>query len=355
MKVLITGICGFVGSAIARHLIESGTTTSLHGIDNLARRGSEINRNDLSRLGIDVRHGDLRLASDLETIPSVDWVIDAAALPSVLAGVDGVSSSLQLVEHNLMGTLHLLEYCKRQQAGLILLSTSRVYSIAALTSLPLEPRQDAFELAQDEEFPPGVSADGIGESFSTAAPVSMYGATKIASETMALEYGLTYQFPVLINRCGVLAGAGQFGRADQGIFSYWIHSHRNQQPLRYLGFEGTGHQVRDCLNVRDLGRLVATQLTTAIEPTAPRTVNASGGQASAISLKQLTAWCDDRLGRHAVASSDEVRPFDLPWVVLDSAMAGQVWNWKPQISLEETLSEIADHAESHPEWLEMSR
>ena len=355
LKLLITGICGFVGSAIARHLSDNRADVSIHGIDNLARRGSEINRSDLSRRGIDVRHGDLRMASDLETLPAVDWVLDAAALPSVLAGVDGVSSSLQLVEHNLVGTLHLLEFCKRLQAGLILLSTSRVYSIAALTSLPLEDDGDSFVLVQDEALPSGVSSNGITESFSTAAPVSMYGASKIASETMALEYGLTYQFPVLINRCGVLAGAGQFGRADQGIFSYWIHSHRSRLPLRYLGFQGTGFQVRDCLNVRDLARLVAIQLKTPLAPSTQRTINVSGGRASAISLKQLTAWCDDRFGKHPIASSDEVRPFDLPWVVLDSERAARTWDWKPRISLEETLSEIADHAERNPGWLEMTR
>ena len=49
--------------------------------------------------------------------------------------------------------------------------------------------------------------------------MSLYGATKLASEQLALEYGSTYGFPVWINRCGVLAGAGQFGRADQGIFA----------------------------------------------------------------------------------------------------------------------------------------
>ena len=36
---------------------------------------------------------------------------------------------------------------------------------------------------------------------------------------LILEYGECFGFPVWINRCGVLAGAGQFGKADQGIFS----------------------------------------------------------------------------------------------------------------------------------------
>lgn len=67
---------------------------------------------------------------------------------------------------------------------------------------------------------PRVSSDGISEVFSTAPPVLLCGAAKLASEQMALEYGYTFDFPVWINRCGVMAGAGQFGKADQGIFAF---------------------------------------------------------------------------------------------------------------------------------------
>ena len=297
----------------------------------------------------------LRLASDLEGLAKADWVIDAAALPSVLAGVDGSSSSLQLVQHNLIGTINLLEYCKRHRAGLVLLSTSRVYSIEALNSLCLTAKDDAFQLDESAESSELVSAKGIVESFSTEAPVSLYGATKLASETLAKEYGLAFDFPVLINRCGVLAGAGQFGRPDQGIFTFWLHSHRYRQSLRYIGFGGQGYQVRDCLNVRDLSRLVSQQIRDADSTEAPTTIHVSGGAENSISLSQLTTWCDERFGSHPVQSSTEERPFDLPWVVLDSSLAHQHWDWQPEISLEETLEEIATHADANPDWLELSR
>lgn len=64
----------------------------------------------------------------------------------------------------------------------------------------------------------GLLAAGISERFSTEAPISLYSSTKLASEVLSQEYGQTFGFPVWINRCGVLAGAGQFGKADQGIF-----------------------------------------------------------------------------------------------------------------------------------------
>ncbi|EMI17872.1 CDP-tyvelose epimerase [Rhodopirellula maiorica SM1] len=354
MKILITGICGFVGRWIAEGLLDSRSDLQLIGIDNLARSGSESNRQKLHSMGVHFIHGDLRCRSDLDAIPQVDWVIDCAALPSVLAGTAGHSSSRHLTEHNLLGTLNLLEYCRQHQSGLILLSTSRVYSIRDLASLPLIDDGDTFALDLESRLPAGVSNAGIDESFSTTPPVSIYGATKRASETMAWEYAEAYQFPLRINRCGVLAGAGQFGRADQGIYSYWIHSHLRQRPLRYIGFGGSGRQVRDCLHPWDVARLVDKQITSAMDPTKPVIANVSGGIESARSLSQLTQWCNEQFGNHVVTSSEEERPFDLPWIVLNSRLARDAWQWQPSRSTDDILSEIADHARQHPDWLELA-
>src|SRR5688572_19318299 len=112
MKILITGACGFVGSSIIRSLLEITSGLEILGIDNFMRVGSERNRPMLAKLGVSVLHADIRGQSDIEALPRTDWVIDAAANPSVLAGVDGKTSSRQLVEHNLFGTVNLLEYCR---------------------------------------------------------------------------------------------------------------------------------------------------------------------------------------------------------------------------------------------------
>lgn len=354
MKLLITGVCGFVGSTLARAFAANGSRHEIIGFDNFIRPGSESNRAELKQLGVRLFHGDLRAASDLETLPAVDFVIDAAANPSVLAGVDGKTSSRQLVEHNLSGTINMLEFCKQHRAGFILLSTSRVYSIPPLAAVPVEPHADAFRPAASAALPPGLTAAGIDETFSTAAPVSLYGATKLASEALALEYGETFNLPVFINRCGVLAGAGQFGRADQGIFAFWLNSHLRRRPLKYIGFGGHGYQVRDCLHPRDLVPLLEKQFAAPALPATDRIVNVAGGAASAFSLRQLTAWCDQRFGAHPVASDTAPRPFDLPWVVLDHAKATRLWSWQPQTSTLAILEEIAAHAERHPHWLDLS-
>ncbi len=418
MKLFITGICGFVGSTLAEALLDHCEPGALDiaGIDNFSRAGSWLNRDRLASRGVRIVHGDIRRASDLEALGPFDWIIDAAANPSVLAGVDGKSSSRQLVEHNLGGTINLLEACKRWNAGFLLLSTSRVYSIPPLAALEVEVHDRAYrpifgcqgsEARVQNESPvlppitdhrspgtPGLGPAGITETFSTAPPVSLYGATKLASEALALEYGLAFDFPVWIDRCGVMAGARQFGKPDQGIFAFWIHSWREGRPLRYIGFGGLGHQVRDCLHPRDLAPLVLKQIGISPNPTpiadhrpvlrrlgeggspgTPRIVNLSGGLASAMSLRQLSDWCADRFPSSATASSPitgpssvalakedhrspgtEVakRPYDLPWVVLDHSLATETWDWKPQTPIMDILEEIAAFAETNPGWIGIS-
>ncbi len=350
MTLLITGICGFVGSVLALELRRRLETVEVIGLDNLSRPGSEQNRHLLQRQGIRFWHADIRNPSDLESLPKADWVIDAAANPSVLAGISGPASSRQLMEHNLLGTLHLLEYCKRHGSGIVMVSTSRVYSLERLCALPMQASDEAFYPTATAE--PGVTATGVTEGFSTQPPLSLYGAAKLASELLILEYGLAFGLPVHINRCGVLAGAGQFGKPDQGIFSFWIHSYRGRRPLKYVGFGGGGCQVRDCLHPRDLAALIALQIRHPEK--SGKILNVSGGQPNSMSLAQLSRWCARRFGAHPIGAEPAGRRFDVPWLVLDSSRAAAEWDWRPTARLESILEEIARHAEQHPEWMDIS-
>jgi CDP-paratose 2-epimerase len=353
MKILITGICGFVGTTLAERLLQTAEGLSICGIDNLMRPGSETNRSRLRGLGIVLAHGDIRAASDFESLPAADWVIDAAANPSVLAGVQRGFSSRQLFEHNLASLINVLEYCKAHQAGLVLLSTSRVYSIEALAGLPLLPDGCAFRLSDSVPLPAGVSKKGINLDFSTRAPISLYGSTKLASEVVALEYGQAFNLPVWVNRCGVLAGAGQFGTPDQGIFSYWINAHLRRHPLRYIGFDGTGKQVRDAFHPNDLAALVWAQIQKG-RTDGQRLYNLGGGPQNARSLAQLTAWCDERFGAHLPKADPRPRTYDIPWMIMDSGQAQSDFNWTVQTPIESILEQIAQHAEQNPDWLERS-
>jgi len=355
MKLLITGICGFAGSTIARALQDERRAEALtiFGVDNFSRPGSESNRHELKRREIKLFHGDLRLGSDLDGLPAFDWVIDAAANPSVLAGVDDKTSSRQILENNLASTVNVLELCKRHKAGFTLLSTSRVYSIPTLVGLPMLEKDGAFILDSSKPLPGGVSAQGVTEEFSTVPPLSLYGASKLASELIALEYAHTFDFPVWINRCGLLAGAGQFGRADQGIISFWINSYLQRRPLKYIGFGGHGYQSRDVLHPRDLVPLLLKQFDYNDQPES-RIFNFGGGSANTFSLLQLSRWCAGRFGGCKIEGNPASRPFDIPWMVMDSSRAKSFWNWQPQTNLTDILDEVARHAQERKDWLDVS-
>lgn len=349
MKILITGICGFVGSKLALALKERLEGCEIAGIDNLLRPGSEMNRSLIRSHSVHFIHGDVRMRSDWEAAPTCDWVIEAAANPSVLAGVDGRSSPRQLAEHNLVGTLNALEYCRERKAGFVLLSSSRVYSVRDLVGLPMGETNRAFVPKLEGVPIQGVSAAGVVECFSVKPPISLYGATKLASEVMAKEYGVTFGFPVWINRCGVLAGAGQFGTAEQGIFSYWLHAHAARLRLRYIGFEGKGYQVRDAFHPDDLAECIRLQMRR--DPPPDPVYNLGGGSHNAMSLAQLTAWCDARFGKHEPEADPKPRPFDIPWLVMDFGRAARELHWAPLRSLTSILDEIAQHVKENPGWL----
>jgi CDP-paratose 2-epimerase len=353
MKILITGICGFAGSRIALHLAGSLSGAEIFGIDNLARRGAAANQSQLRARGIPVVHGDIRLASDVTALAAADWVIDCAANPSVLAGISAQSGAdpRQLLEHNLIGTLNLLEYCRTHHAGFVMLSSSRVYSIDQLNRIPLTETATRFVLADPLPGMPGLSADGISTDFSTEAPLSLYGATKRASEIMALEYGAAFDIPVWIDRCGVIAGPGQMGKPDQGIFSFWAYSYLLHRPLSFIGFNGTGRQVRDCITPQDVADLILLQLK-GPSTAAPKIINIGGGNGSALSLFELNELCRSFFGYTVpVTASPAPRPYDIPWYISDNREAERVWKWRPQRTAEDIVLEICRWSKDNESWI----
>jgi CDP-paratose 2-epimerase len=124
--------------------------------------------------------------------------------------------------------------------------------------------------------------------------------------------------------------------------------------LKYIGFDGQGHQVRDCLHPRDLADLLVLQLQAGHDPAKPRLANVSGGAGSALSLQQLSHWCSERWGPQPVEHQPEPRPYDLPWVVLDHQQASSHWGWTPKIRNTTLLEEIAVFADANPHWIALS-
>lgn len=330
MRVLVSGGAGFVGSSLCRALRGEFPRAEIVAFDNLRRRGSELNLADFKRRGIRFVHGDVRNPSDFEDLAGTfDLFVEASAEPSVHAGT-GDQQPGYLLHTNLTGTLHCLEFGRRRTAGMIFLSTSRVYAIGALREIGLTAGATRFEVA-DAQTHPGVSARGVTEEFPSVGRGcrSLYGSTKLSAELFVEEYAAQFSYPAVIDRCGVIAGPGQFGKVDQGVFTLWVARHVFGGALSYTGFGGTGLQVRDLLHPDDLYDLVRKQWQR-LDEVKGRTFQVGGGAPGAVSLKEYTAICEAVTGRQvAIGSRPETADVDVPWYVADASLAERTFAWRP--------------------------
>jgi CDP-paratose 2-epimerase len=307
-RVLVTGGAGFVGANLALALALSHPDWELVALDNLRRRGSELNLARLREAGVRFMHGDVRELADLGAVDAVDAVIECSAEPSALAGGDG--DTRYVVGSNLVGDHNCLELARRDGAQVVFLSTSRVYPFATLDRAAYREAPTRFEIEPEQDLP-GVSADGISELFPLDGPRTLYGATKLAAELLVAEYASNFGMRSVINRCGVIAGPWQMGKVDQGVFTYWVLGHYFRRELRYIGYGGLGKQVRDLLHVDDLADLIEDQLLRP-ERWDGRTLNVGGWRDFSLSLRETTELCREITGNTIeVAGSSESRPGDV--------------------------------------------
>jgi len=339
MRVLVTGGAGFIGANIAVGLAARHPAWEIVAFDNLRRRGSELNLPRLREADISFVHGDVRALNDLLSLGAdqLDVLVECSAEPSALAGVDG--SPDYVVQSNLLGAYHCLELARRHSAYLVFLSTSRVYPIAELEALALEETETRFELAARQPIR-GASQSGISEDFPLVGARTLYGSTKLSAELLIEEYRAAYGLRAVINRCGVVAGPWQMGRVDQGVFTHWMLAHHFRRPLQYIGFGGSGKQVRDLLHVDDLIELLDRQLA-APDRWSGITANVGGGRECSLSLLETTELCAEITGnRIDVSSSAESRPGDVPAYISDCARLFSLSDWRPRRAARTILTDI---------------
>jgi CDP-paratose 2-epimerase len=349
MKILVTGGAGFVGSNLSISLAARHPDWGLVALDNLRRRGSELNLARLRDAGVEFVHGDVREASDLDAIGPVDAVVECSAEPSVLSERSG--GARYVVESNLIGAWNCIELAAAHRAQLIFLSTSRVYPLEALRSLQLEEGPDRFELAADQPLP-GASAAGIAESFPLQGPRTLYGTTKLSAELLIAEYRESSRLRAAVDRCGVIAGPWQMGKVDQGVFTYWMLSHVLGRPLSYIGYGGTGRQVRDLLHVEDLVNLIEDQLTRP-DVWDGATVNVGGGREVSLSLAETTTLCREISGLEVeIGGEPQERPGDVPLYISDCGAAERIGGWAPKRSARDVLEDVHRWAREHRDVLE---
>lgn len=348
-KILITGGAGFAGSNLAIRLKEHNSDTSIICFDNLKRRGSELSIPRLKKLGIEFVHGDVRIKDDLLEVGKVDLILDCSAEPSVLAGVGGSPS--YVIETNFTGTINCLELARLHSAKIVFLSTSRVYPVEPINNLKYKESETRFDMLADQGVV-GASEFGIAENFPLEGARSLYGASKLASELFVQEYIDTYGIEAVINRCGVLTGPWQMGKVDQGVTVLWVAKHIFNKELSYIGYGGTGKQVRDILHIDDLFDLLSIQIKD-MKRFNGRIYNVGGGREVSVSLQELTSLCQKSTGNTIkISRVTENRPNDLISYITDNRRITQDTGWAPKRAPERIIDEITQWIRDHKVALE---
>lgn len=338
--VLVTGGAGFVGAALGIAIRRAHPDTAVIAFDNLKRRGSEMNLARLKADGVRFVHGDVRSLDDLLDVrPAPDLILECSAEPSVLAGYGG--SPEYLIHTNLNGCFHCLEIARRAQADFLFVSTSRVYPVALVNALECGETETRFRLRAQQSIA-GASEHGISEQFPLDGARSLYGMTKLAAELMVAEYGDAYGIRFVIDRCGLLTGPWQMAKSDQGVIALWVAAHAYNRSLKYIGFGGSGKQVRDFLHIDDFCDLVLDQIAN-FDAYGGRRWNVGGGTDNSVSLREATDLCREVTGQTIeVTPTDENRPSDLRLYITDHRAVSAVRGWRPRRDSRRTFADIAE-------------
>jgi len=336
-NILITGGSGFIGSSICTAITQRHPDWNITALDNLKRRGSELNISRLVACGVKFIHGDIRNKEDLEINEfEPDLIIECSAEPSVM---QSYTNPYYVLNTNLMGSINCLELASKYKSDFIFLSTSRVYPINKLNSIKYKESKTRFELSMDNDIP-GISINGISEDFPLYDFRSLYGTSKLATELIIEEYRNIFGLRTIINRCGVISGPWQMGKSDQGVFALWMLSHYFKKPLQYIGYGGEGKQVRDVLHIDDFVNLIEVQINK-IDEYDGEVYNVGGGHTNTLSLSETTEICRDITGNTIpIETVIENRQGDIPIYISDISKVKEHTGWKPKKRAREVLYDI---------------
>ena len=155
-------------------------------------------------------------------------------------------------------------------------------------------------------------------------------------EEFSYAFGINY----IINRCGVISGPLQFGKQDQGFVSLWIWRHLIKKNMKYIGFGGYGHQIRDVLHIKDLCELIFIQIKK-INKINNKLFTVGGSKKSYTSLNQLTKICE-KLTQNKInfTKISKTSIYDIPYYISDNSFVSKTYNWKPKSDIMKVVQDV---------------
>ena len=341
MKTLVTGSSGLIGSEAVTFFHQLGH--DVFGVDNNQRAvffGPEGDtRWNLERLRVlerfhhlDIDIRDRERIEKLFEAEKFDLVIHAAAQPSHDLAAQIPYDDFEV---NAVGTLNLLESCRRHapEAVFCLMSTNKVYGDAP-NHLPLEELEERWEYA-DPQY-----ANGIPETLSVDHCLhSLFGASKLAADIMAQEYGRYFGLKTGIFRGGCLTGPNHSGVQLHGFLSYLVKVTLEEGEYTIFGYKGK--QVRDQIHSHD----VMTALWSFAQNPRPGEVyNLGGGKENSASVLECIRKLEETTGKRPKTSYDDTnRVGDHICYYSDLAKLRRHFpDWKLEYSLDAIIEEVVE-------------
>ena len=305
MKVLVTGVAGFIGMHCAQRLAARGD--KVVGIDNLSPYYSvALKRDRLKQLAIDFRELDITNAAGLarlfeETRPEA--VLHLAAQPGVRYSLENPAVYIQT---NLVGFANLLEGCRRHPPRhLVFASSSSVYG-------------------NNLELP-------WSEAQSVDHPVSLYAATKKSNELMAHVY--SHLFGLHATGLRYFTVYGPWGRPDMSPMLF-ARAIMDDQPIPVFNH---GDMQRDFTYVDDI---VEGTLRVLDRPQPYAVYNIGNHQP--VALLEYIATLEAALGKKARLEMKPMQPGDVKSTYADTTALARAVGFAPSTPLAGGLQRFAE-------------
>lgn len=342
---IVTGSGGLVGSEAVEHFAAAGMRVV--GIDNDMRsrlfgpdsstkaRSQDLQeklRGNFLHLPVDIRDkdkidrifaqycGDIGLVVHTAAQPSHDW---AAQMPEVDWGI------------NATGTLNLLEATRRfaPKATFIQVSTNKVYGDRP-NAIPVRDCNMRWDVRRFNNF-----WNGIDENMVVDASLhSLFGASKLAGDVLAQEYGRYFGMRTGIFRCGCITGKNHAGARLHGFLSFLAKCLITDRPYLIYGYKGK--QVRDNIHARDL---VAAFHEFHKAPRPGEVYNLGGGRDNSVSVLEAIVKLEELTGRRLRCSyHNQARIGDHRWYITNNEKFRRHYpQWDIRTSLGDILEELA--------------
>jgi len=339
--ILVTGSSGLIGSEVCTHFHAQGW--HVHGVDNNQRatffgpqgdtrwnqQRLESTLANFTHHELDIRNRDGVLNLIADVAPQA--IVHTAAQPS---HDRAAAIPFDDFDTNAVGTLNLLEALRQVslETPFVHMSTNKVYGDLPNT-IPL------VELETRWEYKDSAYEHGIPETFGIDhSKHSLFGASKVAADVMVQEYGRYFGMPTCCLRGGCLTGPSHSGVELHGFLSYLVKANKAKKQYTVFGYKGK--QVRDNIHSQDVAAFIARFIDS---PREAAVYNIGGGKANSCSILEAFDMVGQATGIPMdYIYSDTARAGDHICYYSDlRKMQADYPGWKPEVSLTETVEQIA--------------